>query len=147
VFLQSDVYDAVAAMRDEFEQHAGDMLQLSDLHAAAAVFHWTRDQEQAALAAAAAADPSSTIKQHHQQEQQQECQADQGGVEGAAASGPAGVVGCDGSSDESNHQTFVSEWAAGGWLVDNPMGVPTEREHYVQAQGGKVFRVMLVKKQ
>eukprot|EP00878_Enallax_costatus_P037091 GHUV01041865.1.p1 GENE.GHUV01041865.1~~GHUV01041865.1.p1 ORF type:complete len:140 (+),score=52.06 GHUV01041865.1:64-420(+) len=48
--------------------------------------------------------------------------------------------------DDHSSDGFVSSWASGGWLVDNPLGVPTEREHYVQVQGGKVFRVLLIKK-
>ncbi|EFJ47757.1 hypothetical protein VOLCADRAFT_61222 [Volvox carteri f. nagariensis] len=34
---------------------------------------------------------------------------------------------------------------AGGWLVDNPVGTPTEREHYVAQQGLPVYRVMLTR--
>ncbi len=37
-------------------------------------------------------------------------------------------------------------WAQGGWLVDNPVGTPTEREHYVLQQGLPVFRVLLARK-
>lgn len=43
-------------------------------------------------------------------------------------------------------QPFVSVWAKGGWLSENPVGVPTEREHYVGESGGTVYRVLLVRK-
>lgn len=169
-------------MRDEFEQHAGDVLQLSSLHSTAAVFHWTREQEAAAQAAAAAADQAdkAVLKQQQrlasiqqQQKQQWEQQVGSDGqqqqpqhhaadyktapntgtdVEQAEADQEVLSTAVATTSDEeqseanSDDDVFVSKWAAGGWLVDNPLGVPTEREHYVQAQGGKVFRVLVVKK-
>lgn len=49
------------------------------------------------------------------------------GAEAAAAAAPGG-------------------WAAAGWLVDNPLGVPTEREVHVLAQGLPVYRILLVKR-
>lgn len=158
VFLQSDVLDAVAAMRDEFEQHAGDVLQLSPLHTTAPVFHWSREQEYAAAAAAVAAAAAANSLQ--QQEDGQEAAADStGGSPDAESSsqntacsssvdaGPAKEVDAEEGSDGSDVDAdFVSTWVEGGWLVDNPLGVPTERENYVLSQGGKVFRVLLVKK-
>ena len=46
--------------------------------------------------------------------------------------------------------TFASQWAEeGGWLVDNPLDVPTEREVYTNqtgAFGGMSHRILLVKK-
>jgi tRNA (guanine-N7-)-methyltransferase len=143
-------------MRDEFEQYAGDILHLSPLHATpGAMFHWTPDQE--AAAAAASALPSDVARRQQQQQQQQQ--------QHSVSSSEAGDSSCSSSADHheddaeedselhsedyasetSSDKRFVSSWAAGGWLVDNPLGVPTEREHYVQAQGGKVFRVLLVK--
>jgi hypothetical protein len=171
VFLQSDVLDAVAAMRDEYEQHASDVLQLSPLHTTAPVFHWTREQEYAALAAAAAAAADAQAVENQQEQQQQQDGA--GEVQQAADSLhiPLAAAGIDGvnssnSGEDTNNSSraageaevgsieeanssegFVSTWAEAGWLVDNPLGVPTERENYVQNQGGKVFRVLLVKKQ
>ncbi|KAI8473657.1 MAG: putative methyltransferase-domain-containing protein [Monoraphidium minutum] len=42
---------------------------------------------------------------------------------------------------------FASAWAAGGWLRDNPVGTPTEREHYVtETQDGAIYRVLLLRK-
>jgi tRNA (guanine-N7-)-methyltransferase len=164
VFLQSDVYNAVVAMRDEFEQYAGDILQLSPLHTSAATFQWTPEQE--AAAAAASEDPSDIARRQQQQQQEEDAaQASSANSEipEAAASSSSSEDGNVSSSSSSSQQhdsaepadagddevqseePFVSSWAAGGWLVDNLLGVPTEREHYVKAQGGKVFRVLLVK--
>lgn len=36
-------------------------------------------------------------------------------------------------------------WASKGWLMDNPLGVPTEREHYVLSSGRPVYRFLLQK--
>jgi hypothetical protein len=152
VFLQSDVLDAVAAMRDEYEQHAGDVLQLSPLHSTAPVFHWSREQENAALAAAVAEAAAAKAAAKQQQQQTHEdmpsAAAAAAAADGDDAEGDDSSIADSGSSEDSgSSDAFVSKWAEGGWLVDNPLGVPTERENYVQGQGGKVFRVLLVKKQ
>lgn len=149
VFLQSDVLDAVAAMRDEYEQHAGDMLQLSPLHSTAPVFHWSREQENAALAAAAAeaaaAKAAAKQQQHQTHEDTPSAAADSNAEDDDSISSSNADSGS--SEDSGSSDAFVSKWAEGGWLVENPLGVPTERENYVRGQGGKVFRVLLVKQQ
>lgn len=150
VFLQSDVLDAVAAMRDEYEQHAGDVLQLSPLHSTAPVFMWSRQQENAALAAAAAAAAAAKAAAKQQQQTHEEtpsAAAADGDAEDDDGSSSSSNVDSGSSEDTGSSYGFVSKWAEGGWLADNPLGVPTERENYVQRQGGKVFRVLLVKKQ
>ncbi|GLI71109.1 hypothetical protein VaNZ11_016182 [Volvox africanus] len=59
--------------------------------------------------------------------------------------------GMDGSSsggmenDSADIGNMVSEWEKGGWLAENPIGTPTEREHYVMQQGLPVFRLLLVR--
>jgi hypothetical protein len=175
VFLQSDVLDAVAAMRDEFEQHAGDVLELAPLHSTAPVFHWTAEQEYAALAAAAGVQPASQQlqQQHQQQKHEASCvdaaggRTDDSGSSTSSSTHDSTGGSTSGSSSEepqaeddimegvsdymseagSDSEAFESTWAAGGWLVDNPLGVPTERENYVLSQGGKVFRVLLVRRE
>lgn len=168
MFLQSDVLDAVTAMRDEFEQHAGDILQLSPLHNTAPVFHWTREQEAATAAAAAAVQADGPSEQQQGAGVAGQSAAAGGAVDthqdsSSSASSSEEEAGSSGEEEEeSGHgqtgssggssgvdpgSSFVSSWAAGGWLVDNPLGVPTERENYVLSQGGKVFRVLLVKKE
>jgi tRNA (guanine-N7-)-methyltransferase len=52
-------------------------------------------------------------------------------------------IGEDGVAVEK----FDSKWAAaGGWLKQNPLPVPTERELHVLNQNLPVYRIMLVKK-
>jgi hypothetical protein len=170
VFLQSDVLDAVAAMRDEFEQHAGDVLQLSPLHTTAPVFHWTREQEYAAAAAAVAAAAAAAGSSQQQEDAEASSQSGQEAAvhntgaapdadsssQSADCSSSSVDAGCtvedstdvdgeEGSDSSDADPDFVSTWVEGGWLVDNPLGCPTERENYVLSQGGKVFRVLLVK--
>ncbi len=121
VFLQSDVLHAAAMMRAEFEQHAGDVLHLAELHAApGATFSWNAVQEAAALAASGAVVNAR----------------DAAAIAAAAAAGAVGGTNQDGSTASA----FVLRWADGGWLCENPLGVPTEREHYVGVSGGRVFR-------
>jgi tRNA (guanine-N7-)-methyltransferase len=147
VFLQSDVYEAATAMRDAFEQQGSEAFGLHPLHQQAAVFQWTdQDQlaaKQAAAAAAAAAggggggeDPSAASTPH--------VASDEGEASTDSSRSSAEEEEEEGGSS-AGQEVFVSQWAAGGWLVDNPLGVPTEREHYVQQQGGPVYRVLLTK--
>ncbi|WIA34329.1 hypothetical protein OEZ86_012668 [Tetradesmus obliquus] len=152
VFLQSDVYNAAVSMRDEFEQYAGDVLQLSPLHSPASTFQWTPQQE--AAAAAASKQPSDVARRQQQQQQHGDSSQEDSASEATFSSSSSSeqhdssdnvAAELDSELLSSSEEQFVSSWAAGGWLVDNPLGVPTEREHYVTAQGGKVFRVLLVK--
>ncbi len=148
MFLQSDILRAAEDMRDAIEEAAADAFQLAPQHAAGegAVFlaygggapralhdgaHAAGGEagtaaagEAAAAAAAAGPDPPSTWE---------------------ASWGDAG--GSEEGDEEEDGDPFVSQWAAGGWLRDNPVGVPTEREYYVAAtQGAPVYRVLLVKR-
>ncbi|KAL6749289.1 putative methyltransferase-domain-containing protein [Haematococcus lacustris] len=56
--------------------------------------------------------------------------------------------GCpsDEEAEEGEGSGFQSQWALGGWLADNPLGVPTEREHMVTQRGLPVYRMLLVKR-
>jgi hypothetical protein len=190
IFLQSDVLEAVAAMRDEFEQHAGDVLQLAPVHATPdATFQWSIEEEAEVRRAAAAAAAAGAARTKHERLQarmaaqdadrarfnsstsapaaapqseqpaaaaaaSQAAPAAEAAGEGSAASGAGGdaaqqeqpAAAAAVGADEHDSDDFESSWAAGGWLSDNPLGVPTEREHYVMSQGGKVFRVLLTKK-
>ena len=43
-----------------------------------------------------------------------------------------------------NEPPIPGIWAKAGWLVENPVGIPTEREVYAeQVTQGSVFRVLL----
>jgi tRNA (guanine-N7-)-methyltransferase len=43
-----------------------------------------------------------------------------------------------------DHPTFVPQ-GSGGWLADNPLPVPTEREQLVREQGDPVYRALFVR--
>lgn len=62
----------------------------------------------------------------------------------AAAAAAAGGGSVAGARDGEEEQ-WQSAWAQGGWLVDRPLGVPTERELHVVGQGLPVYRLLLVK--
>jgi tRNA (guanine-N7-)-methyltransferase len=127
------------------------VLELSPLHNTASIFQWTREQEYAAQAAAAGVQPVE--QQQHVASHSEHAAASAGETASNTSSGTTGNENAEAehnSSEEMSEaaessQPFESTWGAGGWLVDNPLGVPTERENYVLSQGGKVFRVLLVR--
>ena len=41
------------------------------------------------------------------------------------------------------HEGFIPTWYQKGWLKENPLGVPTEREVQTINEGQPCFRVML----
>ena len=88
VFLQSDVEEVAADMRDHFEEAAGARFELAAEHARA----------------------GATFLGEHSR--------NRGGL----------------------------TWASAGWLRENPLGAPTERELYAEADGDRAHRVLLVKK-
>ncbi|GFR41651.1 hypothetical protein Agub_g2388, partial [Astrephomene gubernaculifera] len=47
------------------------------------------------------------------------------------------------SSSDGDLLLLNPQWAAGGWLAVNPVGVPTEREFAVTQKGQPVYRVLL----
>ena len=54
-----------------------------------------------------------------------------------------------GGGEEEAARGFAKEWeswAAAGWLPENPLRVPTEREVHTLSQGLPVYRCLLVKK-
>lgn len=63
---------------------------------------------------------------------------------------PAPELHCEGAvfrefDDSVAVRTQQSAWAAHGWLIDNPLGLATEREIHSLEQGLHVYRMMLVK--
>jgi hypothetical protein len=48
--------------------------------------------------------------------------------------------------DRADWENMDSKWAAEGWLRENPLGAPTEREFYVTQRGLPVYRTLLMKK-
>lgn len=145
MFLQSDIYAAAAAMRDAMEEWGGggDSFELAPQHFAGegATFPDVgppADQVR----------PTSQGAGGSKKKQKKE------GGEGGEGEGAADEEGDDdAAANDADDQaapassTFESKWSKeGGWLTDNPIGVPTEREHYVTAGGGSVFRVLLRRK-
>jgi len=75
-------------------------------------------------------------------------QEHRGGDNGAvfhAMSAPVGPMESCGQGGPlvSDEELKVTPWAAGGWLRDNPVPVPTERELHALSQGLPVYRVLL----
>lgn len=141
VLLQSDVLEVAESMRDAFERHGGAAFRLAEQHGEGSV--WFAAQPAAAeeaaapaastgataeAAAAAAASTAST-------DAEAGSSYEEGGGEGAGGSG----------DEEEEEEAFESQWAALGWLQVNPLGVPTEREFYVQQSGDPCYRVLLEK--
>lgn len=145
VFLQSDDFTTAVYMRDVFQRHAGGALRVADVHGEQdAVFY--RDAPLAGTAAAAAL-----------------AVAGNDGLRDSAnkSSGDGAVAGCSGqqsASEQSAGSSGGSEalgsgdgqvaavmgWQSAGWLKHNPIGVPTEREVYVEkVTKGEVYRLLL----
>ena len=72
-----------------------------------------------------------------------------GGAEEAAAAGEGDAAGAEagaeGGVEVGVSAGWSSAWATGGWLLENPLGVPTEREVQNLSQGKPCYRVMLVR--
>ena len=72
------------------------------------------------------------------------------GSAGFGASGPPGSRAEHGGEGALEAGGGVLEWGHAGWLPGNPLGVPTEREVYVQQSTGcssiGVFRCLLVRR-
>ena len=137
-------------MRDAIEAAAPEAFDLSTLHQQpGAVFHWTEEQEQEVQAAeeAAAVSGSSSVRKSSSCSTSSRSNGANSsfGTEDEVGSGDEGAAYDDGVSSSVDEGEFVSEWAKAGWLVENPIGAPTERENYVMQQKGKVFRVLLVR--
>lgn len=107
-------------MRDTFERAAGDHFAPDDsLHRPEAVFFEASKVDEPAADASEAA--SATV------------------------SGDA-VVSTGPSGKGVTEDTTPLKWAESGWLLENPLGVPTERELHTLERGLPVYRVMLVKR-
>jgi tRNA G46 methylase TrmB len=137
VFLQSDIYAAAAAMRDAMEEWAGrEAFELAPQHFAGegATFEDVGP-------------PADQVRGEPTKQMQKKQKADgDGEKDGGGGKKEQEEDGDDkdGNQTASGAAAFVSEWSRqGGWLSANPIGVPTEREHYVTAGGGSVYRVLL----
>jgi hypothetical protein len=138
--LQSDVLSVAVAMRDCFELYASDTLRPSPLHSVeGSVFFEEPDVpqesssvgERATAGTDAGAEPGEGVSDDDN--------LSDGGTAEAVSMGVAGF-------DDEGESEFVSSWKAHGWLKDNPLGTPTEREFHVLQQKLPVYRVLLTNK-
>jgi hypothetical protein len=136
-------------MRNVFEQHAKDAFEPSSLHADPEAVYFSAAQGQ-----------HTAAYENYEEEQNQGlspansmlCSGPRDNAEQSEASDvDEGSLGEEGHHrrrrrDMVDYERMPSEWAASGWLRQNPLGVPTEREWYVEVKRLPVFRMMLVKK-
>jgi hypothetical protein len=174
VFLQSDVLDASVSMRDTFEEYAADAFTLAPEHRPDNVFflgdatapasspsqHRQHDSPPGSdtgssdegatghMADNGEGSSSSSSMPSSSSSSDGGAGVDEGdrGSGVAASSSPAAASGSDGSDvGGEGEERFESQWKKGGWLRENPMGVPTEREYLVGSEGRSVYRVLLTK--
>ncbi|KAK3264631.1 hypothetical protein CYMTET_13121 [Cymbomonas tetramitiformis] len=118
VFLQSDVLEVAEHMRDQFERYA------AAAYSPAESLHGTPEELEGRTFLASSSDVEAEG--------------------GAQAVGEEKVDDASSSEDESGDKEEVeSTWHQWGWLRENPMQVPTEREMYVLGDGLPVYRIML----
>lgn len=161
VFLQSDVLRAAEGLRDAVEAAAAGDFELHPLHSEPGRTFEARSPGGnadssggfAGAAGAAAqgaggggdAAPADGSWEFGTVSDDGASSNDEGGGGGGAGGG--GEDDDDDEGEDGGGGVFVSEWAKGGWLRDNPVGVPTEREYYVaETQGADIYRVLLVKR-
>ena len=163
VFLQSDVRDVAEDMRAKFETFGAHLFRLDEsLHgnAEAPETLAAANRERARDAAAAAFEEDERARVSRER-------AEANGYPGrvfagdavrpaeAAADSAADSEGTappappDPDADAEAEAEWVSAWAQAGdregWLDENPLGVPTERECQTVDSGGRCYRVMLVR--
>jgi tRNA (guanine-N7-)-methyltransferase len=163
VFLQSDVRDVAEDMRAKFETFGAHLFRLDEsLHgnAEAPETLAAANRERAREAAAAAFEEDERARVSRER-------AEANGYPGRVFAGDAvrpAEAAADSAADsegtappappdpdaEAEAETeWVSAWAQAGdregWLDENPLGVPTERECQTVDSGGRCYRVMLVR--
>lgn len=135
--MQSDVEDVSCAMRNIFEMYAFQQFELSPQHSGLeedVFFSQTKPEggevyQKADVSEVAAGTSDLDITEVVNRD--------------GASSEEDEESGLGGSTED--YDNLKSQWAAGGWLKKNPIGVPTEREHYVLQQGLPVYRILLIR--
>lgn len=122
ILLSSDVLHVAEDMRDQFERHSEGVFDVSQAHHAPDSVFYSAAQPESGAAAAAAGPGSSS------------------------GSEPSQYGALDDSSDGEIQPAEQFLWAGRGWLRENPLGVPTEREVATMKQGLPVYRFMLRKR-
>ncbi|GBF99595.1 tRNA (guanine-N(7)-)-methyltransferase [Raphidocelis subcapitata] len=147
VFLQSDVLRAAEGLRDAVEAAARGAFDPAPQHRGdGAVFFAASNRGDGAAPSGQGASPSTAAAAAAAGGRVSEAGGgDEEDPAAAWAEASAQQWSDDGGDDDG--ELFVSEWEAAGWLRDNPVGVPTEREYYVnETQGGGVYRLLLVRR-
>ena len=160
VFLQSDVREVSEDMRAKFETFGAHLFRLDDaLHGpetAPEVAETNRARAREAAAAAFEEDERARVNRERAEangfpgrafagDAKRRSAGDDAPAEEAAAAAEADPDAEAGEAEDS----WVSAWAQAGdregWLDENPLGVPTERECQTVDSGGRCYRVMLVR--
>ena len=156
VFLQSDVKDVSEDMRDKFERFGAHLFDLdASLHDVSAV-----DAELLKANAKSAVDAAAAAFEEDEKARLRREKAEKEGYPGRRkdAEKPDGEDAKDKAKEaptpaapeaDDEGDGWRSAWAAAGdregWLDENPLGVPTEREVQTTSTNGRCYRVMLVR--
>ena len=156
VFLQSDVKDVSEDMRDKFEKFGAHLFDLdANLHDTSSV-----DAELLKANAKSAVDAAAAAFEEDEKARLRREKAEKEGYPGRRkdAEKPDGEDAKDKAKEvptpaapeaDEEGDGWRSAWAAAGdregWLDENPLGVPTEREVQTTSTNGRCYRVMLVR--
>ncbi|GFR48896.1 hypothetical protein Agub_g10843 [Astrephomene gubernaculifera] len=177
VYLTSDFEDTAAYMRNAFERYGGGCFRVDDeVHTTQRVFPCTPLTPPGAAAVADVGSgvaatgalagtpvPATALKPPLEGEGGESGGGlshgtiGNGGVceGGGSGNSNAATVGAwserhrgdSGGEEEEDLLAFQGSWQEAGWLEENPVGAPTEREVYVEkASKGRVYRVLLVRR-
>ncbi|CAG9462929.1 unnamed protein product [Pedinophyceae sp. YPF-701] len=133
VFLQSDVEAVAIDMRDQFEERHAEKFELDKAHAEGRTFPARQARFYEVLHDRMTEGGKKAVS----------------GAEVIVEGAKHDELELDGQWDGDDGGSFRSKWAQAGWLVDNPLPAPTEREVYELVNekfGGVAHRILLVKK-
>ncbi|KAF5836399.1 putative methyltransferase-domain-containing protein [Dunaliella salina] len=162
VFLQSDVEEVSVAMRNVFEHQGAAFFDVApEHHQPEATFFSApeSESEQGSDKSNPGSEGASQAPIQGAHQHVAEMQSAQRGSEAAWGDDEQGSKeysdgedeeqqggGIRHANSEGDWENMVSRWAEAGWLKDNPVGVPTEREFYVEQQQLPVYRMLLIRK-
>jgi tRNA (guanine-N7-)-methyltransferase len=152
VFLQSDVKDVSEDMRDKFERFGAHLFDIdASLHDVSAVDPKVlkSNAESAVANAAAAFQEDEKARLRREKAEKEGYPGRRKDAEKAEGEEKAEEKAKEAPEAEEEGEGWRSAWAAAGdregWLDENPLGVPTEREVQTNSTNGRCYRVMLVR--
>jgi len=152
VFLQSDVKDVSEDMRDKFERFGAHLFDIdASLHDVSAVDPAVlkSNAESAVANAAAAFQEDEKARLRREKAEKEGYPGRRKDAEKAEGEEKAEEKAKEAPEAEEEGEGWRSAWAAAGdregWLDENPLGVPTEREVQTNSTNGRCYRVMLVR--